>query len=158
MGGFTLGSMIFGSLFKKPETIQYPAQTKEPPSGLKGHVSINVEDCILCSICVKRCPADSIEVSKEERTWSINPFQCIQCYNCVRNCPKNCLEMKPSYPAPATSKSLSIYEVPEKKKEEKPASTEDKLANLDPEKAAKVKAALEAKAKREAEKAAANAD
>ena len=161
MGGFTLGKMIFGSLFKQPETIQYPIQTKEPPAGLKGHVHNNVDDCILCGICAKKCTADAIEVDKDARTWSINRFRCIQCYYCVRSCPKKCLEMKPTYPTPASSKNIDTYDVPEKVKEAKPAATSDKplsqlekLAKLDPEKAAKVKAALEAKAKRDSEKVA----
>ena len=28
MGGFKLGKMTFGSLFKKPETVLYPVQKK----------------------------------------------------------------------------------------------------------------------------------
>ena len=36
MGGFKLGKMTLGSLFKKPETVLYPVEKKEAPAGLKG--------------------------------------------------------------------------------------------------------------------------
>ena len=51
MGGFKLGKMTLGGLFKQPETVQYPAQVKTPPPGLKGHVENDVAHCILCGIC-----------------------------------------------------------------------------------------------------------
>ena len=38
MGSFKLGKMTLGGLFKKPETLMYPVETKTPPAGLKGHV------------------------------------------------------------------------------------------------------------------------
>lgn len=94
MSGFKLGGMTLGSLFKKPETLQYPFQKKEPYPGQKGHIVCNVSKCILCSICAKTCPCHCIEVSKEERKWGIDPFLCIQCGSCVRACPKQCLVME----------------------------------------------------------------
>lgn len=114
MGGFKLGKMTLKGLFKEPETVQYPAQKKEPPAGLKGHVENNVDDCILCGICAKRCPCGAIQVDKPARTWSIDRFRCVQCGSCVRECPKQCLVMEPTYAAPATIKSIRVREVPER--------------------------------------------
>ena len=119
MGGFKLGKMTLGSMFKKPETIKYPFEKKEPPAGLKGHIVNDVDACILCGICMKRCPTGAIEVDKAGRMWSINRFRCVQCGSCVRECPKHCLHMDPSYPAPATTKSIDEYAVPEKANVEK---------------------------------------
>ena len=34
MGSFKLGKMTLGGLFKKPETLMYPVETKTPPAGL----------------------------------------------------------------------------------------------------------------------------
>ena len=79
MGSFKLGGMTLGSLFKKPETLLYPFETKPAPAGLKGHIAIDAADCILCGICAKTCPADAIVVEKKDRTWSIDPFRCVQC-------------------------------------------------------------------------------
>ena len=64
--------MTFGSLFKKPETVLYPVVKPEPPAGLKGHVEVDESTCILCSLCVKRCPCGAIEVDKKARTWAID--------------------------------------------------------------------------------------
>ena len=119
--GIKLGSMTFGSLFKRPETLLYPIETKEPPQGLKGTVKNEVETCILCSICAKKCPCDAIVVDKPGRTWKINHYQCIQCGSCVRECPKKCLVMSPERPPIATSFDFEVFEVPEQPKKDKPA-------------------------------------
>ena len=112
MGAFKLGKMTFGSLFKKPETTLYPIETKPQPEGLKGHISIGVDDCILCGMCDRSCPTSCIAVDKEARTWVINRFSCIQCGYCVTVCPKKCLFMEPGY-APASTKIESeSFEVP----------------------------------------------
>lgn len=116
MGNFKLGSMTLGGLFKKPETIQYPAQQKEAAAGLKGHVAIDVQKCILCGICQKTCPCNAIEVNKPERLWVINRFQCVQCGSCVRACPKACLIMEPTYASVSTKVHSDIFEIPEKEK------------------------------------------
>ena len=113
MSGFKLGKMTFGSLFKKPETVCYPVQKKEPPRGLKGHITVDVDTCILCSLCQKRCPCGAIEVNKKERKWSIDHFRCVQCASCVYECPKGCLTMEPTYAAVSRTKSVHTFEVPE---------------------------------------------
>ena len=102
MGSFKLGKMTLGGLFKKPETLMYPVETKTPPAGLKGHVVNDVDRCILCGICQKRCPCAAIVVDKPARTWTIDRFRCVQCGSCVRECPKDCLTMEPTYTPPAT--------------------------------------------------------
>lgn len=118
MGSFKLGKMTLGSIFKKPETIQYPTQTKAMPEGLKGHVENDIDACILCGICQKRCPTGAITVDKPAGTWAINRFRCVQCGSCVRECPKSCLRMEPTYAPPATSKSVVVVS--------KETSTDDK--------------------------------
>ncbi|WP_165044132.1 MULTISPECIES: 4Fe-4S binding protein [unclassified Adlercreutzia] len=113
MGGFKLGKMTLGSLFKKPETVMYPLETKPVPKGLKGCVENNVSACILCGICAKRCPCGAIVVDKKARTWTIDRFRCVQCGTCVAECPKSCLEMNPTRPKVAKEKSLVELHVPE---------------------------------------------
>ncbi|MEY8461166.1 4Fe-4S binding protein [Eggerthellaceae bacterium 24-137] len=115
MGSFKLGGMTLGSLFKKPETVLYPAEQKPAPAGLKGHIENDVSLCILCGICAKACPADAIVVEKKERTWAIDPFRCVQCGSCVRACPKACLHMLPAYTPIATAQSCTVVEVPDPK-------------------------------------------
>ncbi len=109
MGSFKLGKMTLKSLFGTPETTLYPFQTKPQPKGLKGHVVIDIEDCISCGICSKRCPSGAITVDKAAGTWTINRFRCVQCGTCVRECPKHCLTMNPDYWKPATEKTLDVF-------------------------------------------------
>lgn len=149
MGGFKLGKMTLRSLFKKPETVRYPFEEPKHPDAMKGLVQFDGKDCILCSICQKRCPTGAIVVNKEDESWSINRFACIQCGSCIRECPKDCLVMDPVLVHPSTSKSVETFYKPEPTEEEKAEA-----AKKEAEKAARIKAAQEAKAAREKEKAA----
>jgi len=148
MGSFKLGKMTLGSMLKEPETIQYPAQTRFVPAGLKGHIEVTMAECILCGICMKRCPTSAITVDKPGSTWSINRFRCVQCGFCILECPKTCLHMEPSYAASATVKAVDVFEKPQASEIDEEAAKAKEA-----EKAARVKAALEAKAAREALKA-----
>ncbi|MDO5335822.1 MAG: 4Fe-4S dicluster domain-containing protein [Coriobacteriia bacterium] len=145
MGTFKLGKMTLRSLVNKPETIMYPAEERFKPSGLRGHVECDIDACILCGICAKRCPTDSIKVDKKAGTWEIDRFDCIQCETCVRECPKNCLVMEKDYQKPAAKKAHAVYTKPEPSAEEKAAAEEAKKARIE--------AAMKAKAEREANKA-----
>ena len=116
MGSFKLGGMTLSSLFKKPETLLYPVQTKEPPVGLKGHIAVDESTCILCGLCAKTCPTGAIEVSRPDRVWSINRFRCVQCGSCTRACPKSSLRMDPTYTPPTPTKHIDRYDVPEQEK------------------------------------------
>ena len=105
---FRLGKMTINSVFSKPETIMYPLESKPAVSGLKGHVAIDIDKCIFCGICDKKCPASAIEVSKPEKTWQIDFFKCVQCVACVYECPKDCLIMETARPKVATSKGVFL--------------------------------------------------
>ncbi|MCR5582373.1 MAG: 4Fe-4S dicluster domain-containing protein [Eggerthellaceae bacterium] len=144
MGSFKLGKMTLGSLFKKPETLLYPFETKPAPAGLKGHIENNMKVCILCGICQKACPAHSITVDKKAGTWAIDHFGCVQCGSCVRACPKSCLTMLPTYQKPTRAMAPEVFTKPEESEEEKAAKEAAKKAKLE--------AAMKAKAEREAAK------
>ena len=116
MGAFKLGKMTFGSLFKKPETVMYPIEAKPQPRGLKGHIVIDVDNCIVCGMCDRNCSTDCIKVDRKARTWEINPFACVQCGYCVTVCPKSCLAMDPNYFPAGVEKTSTIYEIPEQGK------------------------------------------
>lgn len=113
MGSFKLGGMTFGSLFKKPETTLYPFEAKPQPKGLKGHVVVEPQACILCGICQKACPCSAIAVDKKQRAWSVNSYRCVQCGMCIRSCPKGCLEMDPAFPLASSSISETVVSIPE---------------------------------------------
>jgi ech hydrogenase subunit F len=71
----------------------------------KGRINNDIDLCILCGICEKKCPAAAIRVDKSESTWVLDPFSCVQCYSCIRACPKKSLSMEAQYTAPVTEKA-----------------------------------------------------
>lgn len=82
------------------------------PERTRGHVEINIDTCVLCGLCAKKCPADAIAVDRAARTWSIQRFGCIQCNSCVESCPKKSLSMAQTYPAPGEEKRVDTFEKP----------------------------------------------
>lgn len=108
MKAFKLGKMTLSSIFKKPETHLYPLEVREPFPGGKGHIVVDIDTCIFCGMCQKTCPCNSIEVSRDESTWSIDYFSCVQCGSCTRACPKDCLHMDPERPSIAAAKSRHV--------------------------------------------------
>lgn len=119
MGSFRLGAMTIASIFKKPQTLKYPFESKAPYPGQKGHIRNDTERCILCGMCQKTCPCNCIRIDKESRQWEIEPFICIQCGSCVRVCPTKCLEMEPEYTPVSTSKYDNSFYIPDNKADKK---------------------------------------
>ncbi|WP_051226761.1 4Fe-4S dicluster domain-containing protein [Butyrivibrio sp. MC2013] len=120
MGFMTFKTTMLSNLFKKPVTTKYPAEPAVYPEGSRGHVVIEIEKCISCTICALNCPSGAIKVDRAARTWEINRYDCIQCGYCTLKCPKKCLHMAPGYQTPGPEKSIEHYDRPPE--EEKPAA------------------------------------
>jgi len=100
---------VLKNLFSKPATKGYPFVKRDYPTGTRGSVNINIDDCIFCGICSKKCPTDVIKVDKAKTEWSIEPFGCISCAACVGACPKKCLFMNKEYTSPAAKQPTNIF-------------------------------------------------
>lgn len=109
MRPFTIGKLIIKSLAKKPATLNYPMQPAEPKEGTRGHVEIDIDACIHCGICMRKCPTGAITVSRPEKTWTIERLECVQCRSCVDNCPKKCLTMSNLLPKISTEVGKEIH-------------------------------------------------
>jgi formate hydrogenlyase subunit 6/NADH:ubiquinone oxidoreductase subunit I len=105
--------MITRSLFKKPATLMYPVVPREYKEITRGHIAVDMDGCILCGICSKKCPTDAISVDKNARTWSIQRMRCIQCSCCVDVCPKKCLLNVSTYTIPNVVKIADTFEKPD---------------------------------------------
>ena len=92
------------NLFRKPATRLYPQVPRVYPARTRGSVVINIEDCIFCGLCSKKCPTSAIKVDRGDSSWQIRRFGCIQCGACVEACPKKCLAMNTAYTAPGGDK------------------------------------------------------
>lgn len=100
MSILSITKTLFKSIFHGPYTTQYPIKPKENFKNTRGSIDIDIDTCIFCSICQKRCPTDAIEVEKANALWRIDRLKCIQCGYCVDVCPKKCLIMNNQYTAP----------------------------------------------------------
>ncbi|MBN1432917.1 MAG: 4Fe-4S dicluster domain-containing protein [Methanomicrobiaceae archaeon] len=119
---FTMSKRILKSLASGPATLRYPHEPAKRYEASRGHIEINIDDCIYCGLCSKNCPADAIEVSKDDRTWEIDRFRCIICNSCVEACPKDCLStsnvyLEPVFSGPLKDRSVGPEPEPEVKEE-----------------------------------------
>ncbi|MBQ0058561.1 MAG: 4Fe-4S binding protein [Lachnospiraceae bacterium] len=113
MAIMNFGKTMLKNLFLKPVTVNYPAEPAVYPEGSRGHVEIDVDKCISCTICAMNCPSDALKVDRQAGTWTINRFDCIACGYCVEKCPKKCLKMVPGYQEPMGEKTEETFRRPE---------------------------------------------
>ena len=91
---FDMFKVITKNFFSKPVTRLYPLNTERKPfERSRGRIIFNPENCMLCSLCARRCPADAITVDRKTGKWELNVFRCIICGECVKSCPKKCITM-----------------------------------------------------------------
>ena len=110
MSLFSLAKTAIRSIFIKPATMKYPFGPKRAYyANTRGRIVNNIEECIFCGICQKKCPTRALTVIKEEKTWKIDRMKCITCGSCVEHCPKKCLTMENIYSDPATEKKEEVY-------------------------------------------------
>jgi NAD(P)H-quinone oxidoreductase subunit I len=89
---------IFTSFFAKHDTQLYPVERISPPERYRGVLSYDPSTCSGCSLCVKDCPADAIELvilhrAAKQYVFKYRKDRCIYCGQCVVSCKMNCLAM-----------------------------------------------------------------
>jgi formate hydrogenlyase subunit 6/NADH:ubiquinone oxidoreductase subunit I len=81
------------NLFSRPATLRYPAVPLEPVAGARGQVLLNLEACVYCGLCARKCPCVAISVSRDLKQLALEQLKCVSCGLCVDACPKRCLSM-----------------------------------------------------------------
>ncbi len=114
MGVMNFGKTALKNLFSKPATSKYPFEERTYPERYRGKVAINIDDCIMCGLCMRKCPTGAITVDRENKTWMIERMSCVQCAFCVGNCPKKCLSMEQHYSEPSVEKTVDKFIQPVK--------------------------------------------
>ena len=109
MGYMKLSSMVMRHLGKKPATLMYPVIPREWYENTRGRIEIEIDNCIFCGICSKKCPTGAIAVNRDEKSWTIERMNCIQCSCCVDYCPKNCLINEAGYTTPDSVKAVDSF-------------------------------------------------
>ena len=94
MSLFSFSKSVIASLFRRPATRDYPVHPRAPFPRTRGHIANDIDTCIFCGMCARKCPTDAIDVSKPETLWAIDRLRCIQCNCCVEVCPVKCLTME----------------------------------------------------------------
>ncbi|MCL2479049.1 MAG: 4Fe-4S binding protein [Treponema sp.] len=84
---------ILGSLLHKEATQAYPYKPMPKAPLVRGQISIDIDVCIFCGICSKKCPTHALAVDRNARSWEIKRFECIICGEYTSVCPKKCLHM-----------------------------------------------------------------
>lgn len=102
-------SKLIAAVFNRPFTRRYPFEKPIVAAKHRGHIGIEIEKCIYCFLCVKKCPTDALVVDKKERFWEIRRLSCVTCNACVEVCPKKCLHMDESWSESVNSHTGERY-------------------------------------------------
>lgn len=117
---------VVKNLLKKPATRNYPFVVRDPFPNFRGELVIDIDKCIFCGMCARKCPSQCIEVDKTKGTWSCDPHACISCGYCRDHCPTKCLTMKDTHRKPMTEKVTWVEQgTPPKPKKKKAAPKKD---------------------------------
>jgi formate hydrogenlyase subunit 6/NADH:ubiquinone oxidoreductase subunit I len=81
------------NLFSRPATRPYPFEVRAPPPGARGRLDLDLEVCVFCGICARKCPCGAITVSREAGTFDLEPLRCVSCGACVEGCTKHSLSL-----------------------------------------------------------------
>jgi ech hydrogenase subunit F len=114
MANLKIGKMVMRSLFKKPATKMYPLKAPVWKERTRGHIVVDMDACILCGICGRKCPTDAITVDRANKSWTIQRMLCLQCGCCVEVCPADCLANNRQYTAPGAEKIVDGFTQSEK--------------------------------------------
>ena len=123
--------VTFSTMFKKPNTENYPEQKdKYPPKPrFHGRHQLNrhpdgLEKCVGCELCAWACPADAILVEGADNTdeerfspgerygrvYQINYLRCNFCGLCIEACPTRALTMTNEFELADQTRESLIFE------------------------------------------------
>ena len=86
------------NLLSRPATRRYPSEVRPPFPGVRGSIEFDLDSCVFCGLCARRCPAVALTCSREERFFAIEQLRCIACGVCVDICNKGSLRMSAAAP------------------------------------------------------------
>ena len=106
---FVMAKKVLKSLCLKPATFRYPFVPKTYYKNTRGSIAIDINKCIYCGMCQRKCPAQAIVAAKAEKQWQIDRLRCVSCGYCVEVCPVKCLSMNNNYSSSALKREEEIF-------------------------------------------------
>jgi ech hydrogenase subunit F len=127
MRSFTMTKTVIKNLFSGPATLMYPKRKRTFTPITRGRVENDINKCIFCGMCSRRCPTYAIAVTKDSKEWQIDRLKCCTCNLCVEICPVKSLSMENQYAPPVAENGAGIYKLKaaEKVKVETGAEADD---------------------------------
>jgi len=118
---FYLLPNILRAFISKPETVNYPGITPDVADRFRGSVRIKAQNCVGCSLCVRDCPAQALEMEKESK----NSFRlihyrdrCTYCGQCELSCRFDAIFLDSEYDEPSSNRAHFIVTLVERVPEE----------------------------------------
>ena len=107
---------VTGNLVQGPATLMYPKRKRVFTKITRGRVENDINKCIACGSCSRRCPVYAITVVKgpkenPTKDWQIDRLKCCTCGLCVEICPVKSLSMANHYFPPVTEKTAGIHKL-----------------------------------------------
>lgn len=106
---FTMTKTVTRNLAKGPATLMYPQRERVFAALTRGRIENDIDRCIFCGLCSRRCPTYAIAVTKEDKTWQIDRLKCCTCNLCVEVCPVKCLSTFNHFAPPVTSREMAMH-------------------------------------------------
>ena len=86
------------NLVSRPATRRYPSEVRPHFPGTRGTIEFDLDTCVFCGLCARRCPTVALTVSREDRSFAIEQLRCIACGVCIDVCNKDSLHMSVEAP------------------------------------------------------------
>jgi ech hydrogenase subunit F len=99
---------VIANLFGKAATRNYPFTVRDNFEHARGELVNDIDRCIFCGTCARKCPSQCLTVAKEgtEGSWTLEFFACVGCGVCVDVCPVSCLSQKTSHRPVAVERAV----------------------------------------------------
>ncbi|TVM19823.1 4Fe-4S ferredoxin [Oceanidesulfovibrio indonesiensis] len=123
---------VLKNLFNTKSTRPYPFVVRDPFPDARGELYNEIEKCIFCGSCSRKCPSQCITVDKEKGLWTCDPFACVYCGTCMDVCPVHCLHHKETWRHVTPEREMIVQQgtppKPKKKKEDAGEGNDKKAA------------------------------
>ena len=86
------------NLLSRPATRRYPSEVRPLFAGTRGSLEFDLDTCVFCGLCARRCPTVALTCSREDRFFAIEQLRCIACGVCIDLCNKDSLRMSEDAP------------------------------------------------------------